>query len=264
MAGRSIQQEVRIESLPAFRCRNTSILGKLRGSVFNSLSIQGWGPAISKLSPIWRASSCSTISGCIQLSETSAQRKGICACGLQRMQGMQLLDRRHDPMHELVEERYSEGGFTVDRAEDHTLANEGVADRGDGLNLDAKAGGNFAGTVRRGTHPGQGSQVVLLLGSQAVEAHTEETLVQAADGQLCGPMNVGNLHGGTGGDVPGFLAPLLKEIGVALGDFDDLGEGFRGELRALIADRNLQGLSRIGRLQGTDLRVFEEAFGIRF
>jgi hypothetical protein len=41
MAGRSIQQEALIESIAAIRFGNTPILGKLRASVFISLSIQG-------------------------------------------------------------------------------------------------------------------------------------------------------------------------------------------------------------------------------
>ena len=54
MAGRSIQQEQRIESLPAITRWNTSILGKLRASVFISSLIQDREPAPVETVPFRR------------------------------------------------------------------------------------------------------------------------------------------------------------------------------------------------------------------
>jgi hypothetical protein len=86
MAGRSIQQEARIESLPAIRCRNTSIPGKLRASVFISLSIQDRGPAHIETVPYAAGSKLPENRRAHWADWTFAAKQRVCGCGMQRLQ----------------------------------------------------------------------------------------------------------------------------------------------------------------------------------
>ncbi len=132
------------------------------------------------------------------------------------------------------------------------------------MNLDAEPGGDLAGAMGRRTHLGQGAQIVLLLGCQAVEAHPEKALVQPPDGPLCGAMNVGQFDCGPLSKVPGFIAPLLQKIGIAPGDLDDRVESVGSEFRALVAHGNLQGLGRVRGLERSNFGILEKTLGIRF
>jgi len=86
MAGRSIQQEARIESLPAIRFGNTPIPEKLRPSVFISLSIQEWGPARIETILDRAGSKLPENRRAHWADWTFAAKQRVCGCGMQRLQ----------------------------------------------------------------------------------------------------------------------------------------------------------------------------------
>lgn len=91
--------------------------------------------------------------------------------------------------------------------------------------------GDFTEAVRAGPQVRHGAQATVLRRGQAIEAGAEEALIEGSRGDLGGVVKVLGCDRGTFGQIPGRLAPLLQEIGLALGLFYDALEGtcFKGD-----------------------------------
>jgi hypothetical protein len=77
------------------------------------------------------------------------------------------------------------------------------------------------------------SQILLFLWRQSVEAYTKETFIQCGDRFDGGRLNILKRDWTCFCDVPGMLAPLLKEVGVASGLLNDLNSRFRNVVSPL-------------------------------
>ena len=126
-----------------------------------------------------------------------------------------------DAPHELVEERNGECCFSVSLAPDHAFRDEAGTswrERGDAA---AELVCDVARSLRVGTEFGHRAKIPFLCWGEAIEADAEEALVESGDSFVGGVDNVLITDGAGGSEVPGVLAPLLEEVGVALGFGDD-------------------------------------------
>ena len=84
----------------------------------------------------------------------------------------------HLPLHECVEHRHREGGFSVPLAPNHALGDEMLAHHGDGGGPYAQRFSDAACAVRPRPEFGHSPEVLLLKGRQPVEANAEEIVVE--------------------------------------------------------------------------------------
>ena len=132
------------------------------------------------------------------------------------------------------------------------------------MNFDSEARSDVAGAVSIWAHFGEGAQIVFFARGEPVEADTEKALIESANGEGVGAMDVAELDCGTGSGVPGLIAPLLKEIGVTLRDRDDFREGFARKGCSLLACWNLKCFLCFRGAKLTDLGILEQALGVGF
>ena len=89
----------------------------------------------------------------------------------------------------------------------------------------------------------------------------EEIPVQTLD---CGIARFRDVAFGDGGGrrrIPGLVSPFLKEIGVALGLANHRGDRLIVEFDIHLRGGLDQGASRLGGVQSSDIRIFEETLG---
>jgi len=75
------------------------------------------------------------------------------------------------------------------RAVNHAFLDQSIANWCNTLDLDAKAFGDFAGTLHRLAHIGESAQILFLSWSQAIESDTEEVCIQPTYRLIGGPMD---------------------------------------------------------------------------
>jgi len=79
--------------------------------------------------------------------------------------------------------------------------------------------------VGAATELGHGVEIVLLSGGEAIKAHGEKTAIQRITGWIAGFVHIGQGDPGALGCGPGVFSPLLQEVGMALREGHDFGEG---------------------------------------
>ena len=169
---------------------------------------------------------------------------------------------RHDPLHEVVEERYGERRVAVGRAVDHALGDERVAYGSDRRDFPIQDVGDIARSVGPGPELRHGSQVALLGRCHSIEAHAEKARVEFSEclGR-CAPRVV-EFDRGSMGDVPGVFAPLLEEVGIAARPAQDFGDRAGVEGHTLLGRRHNQGVASVIIVEAIDGREFEQSLGV--
>ena len=171
--------------------------------------------------------------------------------------------RRHCATHEAIEKRDRECRVAMRRTIQHPLGNQAVTRGRDAGNFHPHLFGDVAGSVRSLSHRRHGLEVALLGGREPVKADTEEAGVKF---RKCTARGRGNVFGGYGGGVgrvPAMLAPLLEEIGVALGLLDYGIEGGPIDRLVFPLDRQANGFARGIGIERPDGDKFEKALGVR-
>src|SRR6266852_4517671 len=100
--------------------------------------------------------------------------------------------------------------------------------------------------MRAFTELSEGSQILALAGRHAIEADTKKLMVQLLQRQTRGlPCHL-LVDAAFGGEIPGAIAPFLKEVWIALGLFVDFLEGALRDRCALVAHRAAYDFIRFG------------------
>jgi hypothetical protein len=149
-------------------------------------------------------------------------------------------------------------------AVDHAFIDELGTARAEAADLDAEDVGNVSDAV--GTNPklSHGTQEFFLAGGEAVESDAEKVVVKALQGVSGGIGNDVEGHGAGGGSISCLVAPFLKEVGVALGEGDDLIEGIVLDVGPFAEDGVFDGLFGIAVGEGANEREREKPLGVGF